>query len=198
MRNSFLIVFFASCAFAAFHTDSVSSEVPKSIDASRNRLTLEILSKIPDEKLEQAIVEYVETRIAGRDKQERQIVAKLGPGIQALYITWWLEAEVNNGGFSQYYWNSAGQFADAAPAAFDYFGARQHAALMREANTIRGVESAAMQKFKVQGSIGAFSASYEESKLDPLDTRYYKLTENLSALRIARIRAHPEDFLGSP
>ena len=53
-----------------------------------------------------------------------------------------------------------------------------------------------MKKYKDKGTIEAFSDSYEHSKLGPLDGRFYKLSENLSQLRIARIRATPEHFTG--
>jgi hypothetical protein len=33
---------------------------------------------------------------------------------QAIYTMWWLEAEVNNGGFHQYFWNSAGDHTKVA------------------------------------------------------------------------------------
>ena len=71
-----------------------------------------------------------------------------------------------------------------------------HAALMREANEVRASESAKMAKFKERGSLEAFSESYEHTKLGPLDDRFYGLTENLSQLRIARIRQMPEQFSG--
>ena len=41
-----------------------------------------------------------------------------------------------------------------------------------------------------------YEASYDVSKLGPLDERFYGLDENLSALRIAKIRASPELFSG--
>lgn len=103
---------------------------------------------------------------------------------------------MNNGGFNQYYFNTDGAFASDAVAAFEYFGAREHAGLMKEANAVRAAEAAEMAKFKARGTIEAFSESYEHSRLGPLDDRFYKLTENLSQLRIARIRQKPDEFAG--
>jgi hypothetical protein len=103
---------------------------------------------------------------------------------------------VNNGGFNQYYYNTDDRFASDAVAAFEYFGAAEHAVLMREANAIRAGEAASLKKYKDVGTIEAFSESYEHSKLGPLDDRFYKLGENLSQLRVARIRATPEQFSG--
>jgi hypothetical protein len=107
-----------------------------------------------------------------------------------------VEAEVNNGGFNQYYFNTDGKFATEAVRAFEYFGASEHAALLREANLARAAEADELAKFKDKGTLEAFSESYEHSQLGPLDDRFYKLSENLSRLRIARIRQMPEHFSG--
>jgi hypothetical protein len=109
-------------------------------------------------------------------------------------VTWGVEAEVNNGGFNQYYWNSTGQFSDQAVAAFEFFSAHEHAELMREANAIRAEEKAKMDKFKDEGTVEAFSESYQVSELGPLDDRFYKIDESLSTLRIAKIRSEPALF----
>jgi hypothetical protein len=160
------------------------------------RLSPDTLRAISDADVEQAIVDYVIAKIDGHEEREAQIVRSLAPGVRAIWLTWIVEAEVNNGGFNQYYYNTDGEFASEAVAAFEYFGAKQHAALMREANSVRAAEAARMAKFKQQGTLQAFSESYEHSKLGPLDDRFYKLTENLSQLRIARIRSKPEEFSG--
>ena len=175
--------------------------IQASLDAFANRriykkLDEAVLRAIPDSELEQAVFDYATTKLEGHYEQEAAIVAKLPPGVRSLYLTWTVEAEVNNGGFNQYFFNTDGKFASQAVEAFEYFGAMDHAALMREANALRASESALMQKYKEKGTLEAFSESYEHSKLGPLDERFYKLTENLSQLRIARIRATPEQFTG--
>ena len=91
---------------------------------------------------------------------------------------------MNNGGFNQYYFNTDGKFASEAVNAFEYFGATEHAALMRDANSTRALEAAEMAKSKEEGTLEAFSESYEHSELGPLDDRFYNLFENLSHPRI--------------
>jgi hypothetical protein len=190
------------CSGEAPPMASEDNEMAQWMEKFKNRkiydqLTINVLATIPDTELEQAVIDYVGTKIGDDYAREREIVARLSPGVRALYITWWVEAEVNNGGFNQYYWNSAGQFADDAPSAFEYFAAHQHADLMRQANAVRSVEAAAIQKYKDKGTIEAFSASYKESQLDPLDKQFYALSENLSTLRIAKIRSSPSEFTGT-
>lgn len=158
------------------------------------QLTPEILSSIQDEELEQVIVDHVFDKMAANYDKEREVLSELPQGARAMYLTWIVEAEVNNGGFNQYYWNSSGKFASEAVGAFEFFSAIKHAGLMREANQIRSLEAAQIERLKEQRSLEAFSESYKVSKLGPLDDRFYKLDENLSALRIARIRSSPELF----
>jgi hypothetical protein len=160
------------------------------------RLDPNALRSIPDADVEQAVVDYVISKLDGHEDREAQIVKSLSAGVRATWLTWIVEAEVNNGGFNQYYYNTDGVFASEAVAAFEYFGAKEHAALMSEANSVRAAEAAEMAQFKQQGTLEAISESYEHSKLGPLDERFYKLTEDLSKLRIARIRQTPEEFAG--
>jgi hypothetical protein len=68
---------------------------------------------------------------------------------------------------------------------------------MREANRVRAAEADAMKKYTDLGTTESFRASCDERKLGPLDERFFGLTENLSALRIAKIRATRGDFAGS-
>lgn len=152
------------------------------------------LAAIADDQVEYALLDYVHAKIDGHYDRDVEILATMPAGIRALYVTSGVEDEVNNGGFNQYYWNSTGKFADQAVAAFEFFGAHEYAALMQEANRVHAAEQAEIAKFKEQGTLQAFSDSYKVSKLGPLDERFYKLEENLSALRVAKIRAEPALF----
>lgn len=201
MMSLALAVVLGGCEKAQQTAPATDPQVASSIEEFKNRniykqLTPEVLAAIPDQKLEQAVVDYVHRKIGDNYGREREIVGGLPAGTRALYITWIVEAEVNNGGFNQYYWNSASQFSDQAVAAFEFFSAEKHADLMREANRIRSLEAVRMQEFKDRGSVEAFSESYEATKLGPLDDRFYEIEEDLSALRIAKIRASPALFSG--
>jgi hypothetical protein len=152
------------------------------------------LAAIDDDELQFAILDYAHAKMDGHYDQEAEFLATMPAGVRALYLVSGVEDEVNNGGFNQYYWNSTGKFADQAVAAFEYFSAHEHAELMREANRIHAAEQAEIEKFQQQGTLQAFSDSYKVSKLGPLDERFYKLGENLSALIVAKIRADPASF----
>ena len=177
-------------------------DIVASLEAFRNRkihtkLDPATLRSIPDSEVEQAVLDYAYSKVENNYQRELEIVRSFPPGVRAHYITWIVEAEVNNGGFNQYYFNTDEKFAAEAVTAFEYFGASEHAALMREANNVRAAEAREMDRFKDEGTLEAFSESYKHSKLGPLDDRFYKLSENLSQLRIARIRESPDQFSGN-
>ena len=190
-----------SCQRDAMDSSDFDKQLAASIEAFKNRkiysrLDPATLASIADKDLELAIVDYVASKLEGQHGNEVEIVRKLVPGARAMYLTWIVDAEVNNGGFNQYYYNTDGKFASEAVAAFEYFGATQHAAVMKDANDVWMSEAAEMARFKTEGTLEAFSESYEYTKLGPLDERYFQLAEDLSRLHISRIRQWPEQFCG--
>ena len=70
----------------------------------------------------------------------------LGPREQLLVTLWGLEADINNGGFDQYYFNSYGDQAQIAPAALRQIGATQMAALVERANAQFGLGGPSMDQ----------------------------------------------------
>ena len=179
----------------------MDDRIKKALDDFANRriyrtLSPQILASIPDDKVEQAIFDYAASKLEGHYDDEVNIVSRLPLGVRALYVTWEVEAEVNNGGFHQYYWNTADRYSTQAVEGFEFFGAEKHAALMRMANSIRAKEIDTSAKFRREDTAEAFSESSKASHLGPLDDQFYGLDENLSVLRVAKIRAIPLVFSG--
>jgi hypothetical protein len=77
------------------------------------RLDAAMLRSIPDADVEQAVVDYVSSKLDGDEDREAQILKGLPAGARATWLTWIVEGEVNNGGFNRYYYNTAGKFATA-------------------------------------------------------------------------------------
>jgi hypothetical protein len=175
----------------------VDERIKKIIDEVQNRpvyetLDVKTLSGIADEKLEQAIIDYVDAKLAGRgaDDDEVQVLASLPAATHALYLTWAVESEVINGGFIRYYRSWMGQFADEAVTAFEYFSAHKHAHLLREANRTHAEEVASANA----QNDAETPETYFSARLHVLEDRFYNLDESLSALRIAKVRANPSAF----
>ena len=53
-----------------------------------------------------------------------------------------------------------------------------------------------MSKYYEEGTLEAFSESYEHTQLNELDHEFYNCSEDLSVLRIAYIRQNPTLFIG--
>ena len=60
-------------------------------------LTEEILQTIPDADLEQAVLDYIFRKIDRSDERGTAVVPALPEGLQMVYATWLVEAEVSNG-----------------------------------------------------------------------------------------------------
>lgn len=150
------------------------------------------LASLADHDLEQAIIDYVDRRLASRsaDEDEVSVVNALPRGVRALYLTWTVESEVINGGFVRYFWNWAGQFAKEAVTAFEFFSADEHAALMREANRVYAEECGTTYVTDGRELVDA----YESWRLQLLEDYFHQIDESLSALRIDKIRSELQFF----
>lgn len=151
-------------------------------------LTREKIATLNDFDLEWAIFDCAAGKIGHDYNDSYRIIMAQPRVLQVVYITMQLEAEVNNGGFNQYFWNSSGEFADLAPAAFLEINATKNENLAARAVKIAISEIQKMGKYREAGTLEAFSASYKETSLGQLDDEFYKLDENLTALRAAYIR----------
>jgi hypothetical protein len=160
-------------------------------------LDQEVIATTPDEAVEDKIYDFALVKI-GRDfDKEEQVISSLAVGVRSLYVTSLVHREVCNGGFNQFYFNSSGKFALLAPSAFEFFGAYALAAVVRAANSARASEAKWMRAITRIRTIENFMQSYRHTKLRALDERYWEQQEALSPLRIAKIRATPEDFYGT-
>tara|TARA_Y100001934_G_C12255617_1_gene727369 strand:+ start:154 stop:771 length:618 start_codon:yes stop_codon:yes gene_type:complete len=174
--------------------------IENSIDEFNNRtiyktLTSEILDSISDDKLEQAIMDNIDTKFQDGEQYTLDKISKLTNGQQAVFSTWWLEAEVNNGGFNQFYFNSSGQFAEMAEIGFMTIGAKKFSELTKRANKIYSENKERLEEFD-DGTMESFSESYRDNPLNDLDTEFYNLydSEKIEQLRIKYIRDNKNEF----
>jgi hypothetical protein len=105
---------------------------------------------------------------------------------KTVYVVWELEAEVDNGGFDQYFYNSAGDRAVDAPAALDRIGAPRTAALAREAIAKFPAPGLSRDRFVRQKQLLTLSPSGDA--FNALDERFYECPEDLEKLLAAYAR----------
>jgi hypothetical protein len=98
---------------------------------------------------------------------------------QLYYLTlYWLDVEVRNGGFSQYYFNSSAELASHAVSAARAVGASELAGIIQKANALFGKNGPHPNRNKRTDQL----SEIDLKKLEELDTRYYKCPEKLSEI----------------
>jgi hypothetical protein len=118
--------------------------------------------------------------------------AEMSDAERVFICIWQLEAEVNNGGFAQYYTNSSGDLASAAPAALESIGAPHTASIVRAANALFPAGPSADRESRES----AFDALAEDA-FEELDERFLAYEEDLSSLLHAYVQAHRGEIRGA-
>jgi hypothetical protein len=191
---------FVSSAMAQSSRAALPPDLQKALEAFNNRkkytaFDLQTLRSIKDDDLEQALLDFIMAKLQARPGQDRAVIAELGPSFQAFYVSWLVEAEVMNGGFNQFFWNSSSQFAEQTPRALETIGAVQAAQVMRKALVVAASEASRRNEFKKRGSLQAFSESYQHTGLNELDGPFTKLAGEFSAKRVRCVRDNERDFV---
>ena len=179
----------------------LQEQIAKSVESFNNRpiykeLTVENIDTISDENLLQAVFDNLSEKLPQDYDKEYETVMSWNESRKAIYVIWALEAEVNNGGFNQFYFNSSGQFYKELPKALRLVGANGFAYLTLRANNLYEKENEKITKNQ-DGTLEGFSKSYEDNPLNKLDSEFYELykTEKLMQIQVDYIRKYKSDFV---
>ena len=115
-------------------------------------------------------------------REARHGITGLTEPEQIFLRVWNLEAEVNNGGFTQYFENSAGEYAVGTPEALRSVGAPEMAALVEQAMQPFGPSGPPANRETRAKAIEALPASAREL-WNSLDDQFYKLASPEDGLR---------------
>jgi hypothetical protein len=111
---------------------------------------------------------------------------------RVFFCVWNLEAEVNNGGFSQYFDKSAGDYAAETPGALKTIGAAGMADLFERAMAVFGAAGLPADREKRLEAIETLPESALE-RWEELDATFIKLPSPEAELR-AFVEAHRSEF----
>lgn len=103
---------------------------------------------------------------------------------QILVTIWGLEADVNNGGFDQYYFNGAGNLAWFAPTALKSIGAHQMASIVARANAMFGETGPSQDPDTRELALLEITDADEEA-WEELDRKFYAYPDDIAALLVA-------------
>ncbi len=182
-------------------TPEMEEILANSVEAFKNRpiykeLTEQIIDSTSDENLLQVVFDNLSEKQPTDYEKEYETVMSWNKSRQAIYMIWVLEAEVNNGGYNQFYFNSSGQFYKHLPEALKLVGATKFADLTEKANKTFESENEKITKHQ-DGTLEGFSKSYDENPLNDFDTEFYELykTENLQQIQVDYIRKNKKEFI---
>lgn len=149
------------------------------------RITMELIERLPAHKL---CRKYIDGElVADMESQE----------FDNIMCAVELHAEVFNGGFNQYYYNSDGERAERAENTFAKLGAMQIADVVKRANKQYAANRDELHSIW-DGTMKSFSYGYKEKIFNDFDDEYYALMKDdkqLYTLIGTYIKQHPADFL---
>jgi len=106
---------------------------------------------------------------------------------------WAVESEVNNGGFSQYFFNDSRESAPFVVEALETVGAPKTAVICKCAIAAAFPSGLPQESQAIRSAAADFSDEILES-LEPLDQEFFAYPHNLTDLLFAYVSQHPEEF----
>ena len=119
---------------------------------------------------------------------------KLSPAEKVFQCVWGLEAEVNNGGFSQFYFNSAGDHAADTVKSLETIGANHTANLVRQANALFGEAGPSSDRFTRQKQLFALEDAGKINEMDSIEKEFLKYKDPLGKMLEAYVSKNAEVF----
>lgn len=164
-------------------------------DALKKGIMAEVIDESNDNDLLFLIFDNLCVQLSDDYNKNYQTVMSWNKSKRSIYIVWLLEAEVNNGGFNQFYFNSSGHYYKDVPASLEVVGATKFADLVRDVNEVYERENEKIT-LHLDGTLEGFSKSYEDNPLNEFDTEFYNLysTEDLQQLQVDFVRKNKLDF----
>lgn len=170
-------------------------------DAATER-TLRTEMSSANERIQEAAAEAL-TILAGVsqarqfvfDAEKRRGFNNLTTAQQHYFSVALYDAEVNNGGHSQYCFNSSGDHWKVALAGLRAIGAPSRAAILQDAAALFGTDGPAVDTDTRRNQLIALTEQQQKS-MSALDDRYYMNTENIEALLAEFAISNREHFGG--
>lgn len=194
MKKTHLILLFL-CSFSLLTCTSThvtkSSFVPDFLE-----LTEKKIDDTPDSLLVQLIFDNLYDKLDGQCFKKYETITNWNIYQKAIFFIWLFEAEIINGGFNQFYYNSSFTFYSDVPQALNLVGAYKFSDLAKEANYVFENEYQKIRQTQ-NGTLVGFSNSYLNNPLSKFDDVFFELYnyENLDKLQVNFIRKYKSSFL---
>ncbi|MCL2652310.1 MAG: DMP19 family protein [Propionibacteriaceae bacterium] len=158
-------------------------------------MSVEALSALPDDRLDSVIYDRLIAKMDDWDNQ-REVVDKWSEPERVCFVVNATAGEVMNGGFNQFFYNSAGrQFFEIAAQCLQTAGADQWADIVQRACEIIDSDEGDKIVESWGDTLESFSQSYKDNPLNALDDEFYALDEKqFIANMLAYMKANLASF----
>jgi len=140
---------------------------------------------------------YVLEPISEYIKDEKGELKKgntLSYGQKALYYWWYVDAQVTNGGFTQFYYNGYGKYVPTIIKGLKHIGDNKMAGIVNRSYEIYLKENKKIKDAR-KGGLQEFSNLYKEIEdFDELDNEYYDLNEKTMKIIEKYVRKNPNEI----
>lgn len=130
--------------------------------------------------------------IAKGPSYEPELVKRFSPGQKALYFWWFLDAQVTNGGFVQFYFNRYNKYIPAIIAGMKAIGDPDMEALVRKAHDIALANPDMIAKGRRENNLSDLYKDLPD--LGALDDQYFQLHHETMAKIELLAKRNPWDF----
>lgn len=138
-----------------------------------------------------AILEPI--NIASDKESEKILSTRLSSGQKAIYFFWYLDGEVTNGGFIQFYWNENRKYIPAIIKGLKLVGDTEMVNLVEKADKIFLKNK---NNFEVEDSQENFEKLYNQlTEFEDLDLKFFDIHDNSMDLIEKYARQNPNEFL---
>ena len=127
------------------------------------------------------------------EESELELSTRLSPGQKALYFIWYLDAQVTNGGFIQFYWNGYRKYIEPILTGLKLIGDNAMYELVKKVD----IEYLANQdKFLEQQELDDWEPLYDQlTQFEEFDEIYYEQNDESMSLLEKYARRNPEEFV---
>lgn len=122
------------------------------------------------------------------DRIENDGFHALAPDDRTLYFAFFFDAEIHNGGFDQFFFNSQGNFARWTVPALEAVGADRAAGLLRRAMEVFGPDGPSPDRVERWEQMDAIPPERRKGWND-LDEQHYRPGEPLAPLLVRWLRS---------
>lgn len=115
-------------------------------------------------------------------------------GQKALFYWWYVDAQVANGGFTQFYYNGYGKYVPTIIKGLNHIGDNKMAGIVNRSYEIYLRENKKIKDARI-GGLQEFSNLYKEiEEFEELDDEYYDLNEKTMKIIERYVRKNPNEF----